>query len=114
MPARTRPGPSPAPLPLFVQPMLAIHPLNIAYSTGIFHQPNRPEQECIDRLSRQLNHRPDQRFVLVLPADDRCLRRFLRALVNSAPQAMRNAVVVTGEHNLMLWNGVSNTPRFRR
>jgi hypothetical protein len=77
---------------------------DIDYSTGSFHQPNRSEQKVIERMlvppgtQPSLTEQVDQRFALVLPADDRCLRRFLRALVNAAPMAMRNAVVMTGDY----------------
>jgi hypothetical protein len=69
-----------------------------AYSVGAFSQPNRYEMEAAHRLLAELAQHPVQRRpLLVLPATAPPARRFLRALIRTAPYDAERFVVATGD-----------------
>jgi hypothetical protein len=71
----------------------------IAFSVGTFDRPNRWEAETAQRLMRVKlsQHAGQQRPLLVIPATSIPSRRFLRALVRTAPVEARRFVVATGD-----------------
>jgi hypothetical protein len=69
----------------------------VPYSTGDYFRPNTPESAAVSELARELTAYPEQRPLLVLPAGDKPVRRFLRALAVEAPIEVRNSVAVTGD-----------------
>jgi hypothetical protein len=80
------------------QPLLPVSE-RIISSVGLFDRPNRWEAESAKRLMEiKLNRYPGQRRpLLVMPAASQPSRRFLRALVRSAPAEARRFVVATGD-----------------
>jgi hypothetical protein len=68
------------------------------YSIGAFSQPNRQEAEGADSLIDELNQHPSQRRpLLVMPATAQPARRFLRALVRTAPYDAERFIIATGD-----------------
>ncbi len=82
-------------------PFRAVTPesAHISYSVGTYSDPNRWEDEEAGRLmdSKLEQHAEQKRPLLILPADTEPTRRFLRALVRSAPVEARHFVVATGD-----------------
>jgi hypothetical protein len=72
---------------------------HISYSVGTFADPNRwEEEEAIRLMEIKLERHPEQsRPLLILPAATDPTRRFLRALVRTAPVEARRFVVATGD-----------------
>jgi hypothetical protein len=72
---------------------------HISYSVGTFADPNRwEEEEAIRLMEAKLERYPQQqRPLLVIPAATEPTRRFLRALVRTAPVEARRFVVATGD-----------------
>jgi hypothetical protein len=69
-----------------------------AYSVGAFSQPNRYEMEAANSLIAELGQHPAQRRpLLVLPATAAPARRFLRALIRTAPYEAERFVIATGD-----------------
>lgn len=72
--------------------------ITIPYSLGTFSQPNYPETQAAERLLDELSRHPEQhRPLLILPAIPNPARRFLRALVRTAPGEAGQFVVATGD-----------------
>jgi hypothetical protein len=71
----------------------------VPYSMGGYSRPNALESQIADQLLDELTFHTDQRpALLVLPAASQPVRRFLRALVQSAPHEVERFVVVTGDY----------------
>jgi hypothetical protein len=70
----------------------------IPYSVGSFSRPNHWEEDAAGLLVDELAQHPAQeRPLLVLPAAPQPARRFLRALVRTAPLEDRRFVVASGD-----------------
>jgi hypothetical protein len=71
----------------------------IYYSVGTYAEPNRWEEEEALRLmeTKAEQHPQQQRPLLIIPAATQPTRRFLRALIRTAPQEARRFVVATGD-----------------
>ncbi len=73
-------------------------PQRIYSSVGTFDRPNRFEAEAAQFLLDELDKQPSQkRPLLVLPGQTNPTRRFLRALVRTAPGDARRFVVACGD-----------------
>ena len=70
---------------------------DIPFSVGGFVRPNRHEDETATAIAGELRNIPAQRSLLVLPAVTLPARRFLRAIIERAPQLSKRLVVVTGD-----------------
>jgi hypothetical protein len=80
----------PAPGPFWSMP--------IPYSVGAFSRPNSWDAEVAEALITEVEQHPAQRRpLLVLPANPQPARRFLRALVRTAPRRASQFVVATGD-----------------
>lgn len=80
------------------EPPLPFWSVAIPYSLGTFNQPNFPETEAADKLLDELSRHPEQRRpLLIMPANPNPARRFLRALVRTAPVEAGQFVVATGD-----------------
>ena len=75
------------------------HSEKILYSVGSFARANRWEVDAARTLMRaKLDNHPDQRRpLLVVPAQTQPARRFLRALMRTAPSEAISFVVATGD-----------------
>ncbi|MCS6851522.1 MAG: hypothetical protein NZ700_10195 [Gemmataceae bacterium] len=69
----------------------------LPYSVGGLLAPNPPEATEAQLVAANLQRLPLHRPLLVLPADVKTLRRFLRTLATIAPVEMRRSVAVTGD-----------------
>lgn len=78
-------------------PILPSNSLSVPYSVGGFSTPNPREAQVVRRLIEYVPPYPDERFLLILPAADRPVRRVLRSLALQAPREVGNFVVVTGD-----------------
>jgi hypothetical protein len=78
-------------------PVLRSNSLSVPYSVGGFSTPNPPEARVVKRLMENVPPYHDERFLLILPAMDRPVRRVLRSLALQAPREVGNFVVVTGD-----------------
>jgi hypothetical protein len=85
---------------LFAQPdnfPLLVNRFSVPYSVGGLLTPNPREEVAVQSLIDLVRPWPNSRFLLILPAVDRPVRRFLRSLALAAPQQLNNLVVVTGD-----------------
>lgn len=72
--------------------------VEIPFSEGDFSRPNAWESKAAETLLEELNLHPSQRRpLLILPAGPQPARRFLRALVRTAPLEASRFVVTTGD-----------------
>jgi hypothetical protein len=71
--------------------------LSVPYSVGGVFTPNPPEARVVKELLKFIPPHPDERFLLILPAVDKPVRRVLRSLALAAPREVGNFVVVTGD-----------------
>ena len=78
-------------------PILPSNSLSVPYSVGGFSTPNPREAQVVRKLIDVIPPYPDERFLLILPAADKPVRRVLRSLALSAPREVGNFVVVTGD-----------------
>jgi hypothetical protein len=78
-------------------PILPSNSLSVPYSVGGFSTPNPREALVVRKLIDVIPPYPDERFLLILPAADKPVRRVLRSLALSAPREVGNFVVVTGD-----------------
>ncbi len=73
---------------------------SIPYSVGMFARPNRWEVEAARGLLKERlkeEYRTSQRPLLIVPGQSQPARRFLRALVRTAPVEARRFIVATGD-----------------
>lgn len=81
-------------------PELPSYTHSVNYSVGGYSTPNPREAQVVQRVRAMLNFRPpepEERFLLIVPAGDKPVRRLLRSLSLNAPRETGNFVVVTGD-----------------
>jgi hypothetical protein len=71
--------------------------LYVAYSVGGLMTPNPREEIAVRNLIELIRPWREARFLLILPAVDKPVRRFLRTLAVAGPREVRNVVAVTGD-----------------
>jgi len=69
----------------------------VPYSVGPYMKPNPREALVVQALIRMMPRLSDERILLILPAVDRPVRRFLRSLAVAAPREIGSVVAVTGD-----------------